>query len=54
VLKNNFWSGSHIFEWADIKKAALVPLLQEPRILNSLSEAIQKELPLRLARQAPS
>lgn len=25
VLKNNFWNGSHVFEWADASKTALQP-----------------------------
>jgi hypothetical protein len=49
VLKNNFWSGSHIIEWADPKKLTLKPLLEEPSRLSELSDAIQKQVPIRLA-----
>jgi hypothetical protein len=49
VLKNNFWSGSYVLEWADPEKAAIKPLLDEPPRLQELSEAVQKHVPIRLA-----
>jgi hypothetical protein len=49
VLKNNFWSGSHIVEWIDPEKAAVKSLFDEPPRLQELSEAIQKQAPIRLA-----
>lgn len=49
VLKNNFWNGSHLFEWSVQEKVALQPLFDEPRRLQELSEEVQKCVPLRLA-----
>ncbi|MBX9823591.1 MAG: hypothetical protein K2Y27_01225 [Xanthobacteraceae bacterium] len=48
VLKNNFWSGSHILEWVDTKKAGVMPFLQ-PEVLRELSSAVYSCVPLRLA-----
>jgi len=49
VLKNNFWSGSHIIEWVDPEKAAVKSLFDAPPQLQELSEAIQRQVPIRLA-----
>jgi hypothetical protein len=49
VLKNNFWSGSHVIEWADPKKIELQTLFEEPTSLDELSHAIQAHIPIRLA-----
>lgn len=49
VLKNNFWSGSHILEWADPKKALLKPLLDKPERLAELAAAIAPFVPIDLA-----
>lgn len=49
VLKNNFWNGSHVFEWADAKKAALQPFFDDPPRLQELSEAVRAFVPLGLA-----
>jgi len=49
ILKNNFWNGSHVFEWVDKEKLALHPFFDDPRRLQELSEAIQSFVPLRLA-----
>jgi len=49
VLKNNFWNGSHVFEWADPNKAALQPLFDEPPRLQELSEAVRAFAPIGLA-----
>jgi hypothetical protein len=49
VLKNNFFSGSHVFEWFDEEKAALAELLAEPRRLQELSTAISLHVPLSIA-----
>lgn len=49
VLKNNFWNGSHLFEWSAQGKVALQPLFDDPRRLQELSEEVQKCVPLRLA-----
>jgi len=49
VLKNNFWNGSHVFEWADGKKTALQRLFENPPRLQALSEAIREFVPVGLA-----
>ena len=49
LLKNNFWNGSHIFEFSDEKKMALHPLYDDPRRLQELSSAVQECIPLELA-----
>jgi hypothetical protein len=49
VLKNNFWNGSHVFEWADAKKVALQSLFDDPPRLQELSEAIRQFVPMSLA-----
>lgn len=49
VLKNNFWNGSHVFEWADAHKAALQPLFDDPPRLQDLSEAVRAFVPIGLA-----
>jgi hypothetical protein len=49
VLKNNFWNGSHVFEWADANKAALHPLFDDPPRLQELSEAVRAFVPIGLA-----
>lgn len=49
VLKNNFWNGSHLFEWSDQTKGPLQPLFDDPRRLQELSEEVHRLVPLRLA-----
>lgn len=49
LLKNNFWTGSHLFEWTDHKKEPLTPLFADPRRLQELSAEIEKYIPLQLA-----
>lgn len=49
VLRNNFWNGSYIIEWADTKKAELDLFFAVPHRLQDLSEKIQLYLPIRLA-----
>lgn len=49
LLKNNFWSGSHLFEWTDHEKARLRPLYADPRRLQELSAEVEKYIPLQLA-----
>ncbi|MDE2284693.1 MAG: hypothetical protein KGK33_08785 [Hyphomicrobiales bacterium] len=49
VLKNNFWNGSHVFEWADASKTALQPLFDDPPRLQELSEAVRAFVPIGLA-----
>lgn len=48
VLKNNFWSGSHLFEWADRKKDALKPLLDDAPLLQALATEVRKYVPIGL------
>lgn len=49
VLKNNFWNGSHVWEWADVDKNPFRPLLEEPGQLQTLSESVSSRLPIRIA-----
>lgn len=49
LLKNNFWTGSHLFEWTDHEKARLEPIYADPRRLQELSAEVEKYLPLQLA-----
>lgn len=49
VLKNNFWNGSYVVEWADAEKANLKPFFTTPRLLQALSEAINDHVPIGLA-----
>jgi hypothetical protein len=49
VLKNNFWNGSHVFEWADPEKTALKALFDYPPALQDLSEAVRGYVPVGLA-----
>ena len=41
VLKNDFWNGSHILEWADAEKTLFEQLFDDPRALRALAEAIR-------------
>lgn len=49
LLKNNFWTGSHLLEWADHGKEALKPFFADPRRLQELSVQVEKHIPLQLA-----
>jgi hypothetical protein len=49
VLKNNFWNGSHVLEWADCKKEALQPFFEDPRRLQELSQRVSEIVPIGLA-----
>ena len=46
VLKNNFWNGSYVFEWADPNKAPLNHFFDDPPKLQQLSEAIRPFVPI--------
>lgn len=48
VLKNNFWSGSHVFEWVDPKKEQLRPLFEDPTRLQDLSDQIRQFVPIEI------
>lgn len=49
VLKNNFWNGSHILEWADTTKATFAPFFASTPLLQDLSDQVQKYVPIALA-----
>lgn len=49
ALKNNFWNGSHLLEWADPEKGIFQPFFDYPPRLQHLSEAIQQWVPLEIA-----
>jgi len=50
VLKNNFWDGSHVFEWADPKKELLRPFFDAdgPPRLQELSDRVNEAVPLKI------
>lgn len=49
VLKNNFWNGCYVVEWADVRKAALAPFFAAPHHLQALSQAIAEYVPIKIA-----
>lgn len=49
LLKNNYWTGSHLFEWTDQGKEMLTPFFADPRCLQQLSEQVEEHIPIRLA-----
>lgn len=48
VLKNNFWNGTHVLEWADPNKTNLQSLFDDPPRLQELSNAVRAHVPLGL------
>jgi len=50
VLKNNFWNGSYLLEWADLQKTALEQLFQDPPRLQELSDCVRRCIPIGIAR----
>ncbi|GGG87505.1 VPA1262 family N-terminal domain-containing protein [Edaphobacter dinghuensis] len=48
VLKNNFWDGSHVLEWADPKKDLVRPLFDDPTRLQELSDRVNEVVPIRI------
>lgn len=48
VLKNNFWNGSHVFEWADPTKALFQPIFNQPIILQQIADDIRPYVPIGL------
>jgi hypothetical protein len=48
VLKNNFWSGSHVLEWVDPKKEQLRPFFEDPTRLQDLSDQLNPVVPIRV------
>lgn len=49
LLKNNFFSGSHVFEWFDESKEHVKIFLENHHALEELSEKLQKFLPIKIA-----
>lgn len=49
LLKNNFFGGSHIFEWFDESKEYVAPLIGNLKALSELSEKLQTYLPIKIA-----
>ncbi|MDY6215268.1 VPA1262 family N-terminal domain-containing protein [Actinobacillus porcinus] len=49
LLKNNFFSGSHVFEWFDESKEYVKIFLENHHALEELSETLQKFLPIKIA-----
>lgn len=49
IIKNNFFSGSYIYEWFDIDKRYVDFLFEEPRLLQELSTKISQYLPIKIA-----
>jgi hypothetical protein len=49
VLKNNFWSGSHILEWADSEKRLFEPFFERASLLKELTEILSSFVPVDLA-----
>lgn len=49
ILKNNFWSGSHVFHISDSEKTTWLPLLDDPQLLQRLSADVRQHLPWTLA-----
>ncbi len=49
VLKNNFWAGSHVLEWADSEKGLFKPFLDKASFLKDLTELLLPFVPVDLA-----
>lgn len=49
ILKNNFWNGSHVFEWFDFKKERFSSFFENPILLQQFSEKIQEFIPIKIA-----
>lgn len=49
ILKNNFWNGSHVFEWFDFKKERFSFFFENPILLQQFSEKIQEFIPIKIA-----
>ena len=48
LLKNNFFGGSHLFEWFDESKEYVAPLIDNFSALNEFSEKLQEYLPIKI------
>lgn len=49
LLKNNFFGGSHLFEWFDESKEYVAPLIENLAALDELSGELQKYLPIKIS-----
>lgn len=49
LIKNNFWTGSHLLEWSNHDKETLLPFYSDPRRLQELAEQVEQHIPLQLA-----
>nr|WP_245206500.1 MULTISPECIES: VPA1262 family N-terminal domain-containing protein [unclassified Rhizobium] len=49
LIKNNFWSGSHLFRLVDASKESLKAFIDDPRRLQDLSSKIGPSLPIELS-----
>jgi hypothetical protein len=49
VLKNNFWAGSHVLEWADLEKGLFKPFFEKASLLQELVEILASFVPVELA-----
>jgi len=49
ILKNNFWGGSHVLEWADPEKELFKPFFDKASRLKDLAEALLPFVPVDLA-----
>lgn len=49
LLKNNFFSGSHVFEWFDESKEHVKIFLENHHALEELSEKLQNFIPIKIA-----
>ena len=48
LLKNNFFGGSHLFEWFDESKEYVAPLIKNLATLDEFSEKLQGYLPIKI------
>ena len=48
LLKNNFFGGSHLFEWFDESKEYVAPLIKNLAALDELSGRLQEYLPIKI------
>lgn len=48
LLKNNFFGGSHLFEWFDESKEYVAPLIDNFAALDELSGKLQEYLPIKI------
>jgi hypothetical protein len=49
ALKNNYWGGSHILEWADPEKTLFKPFFEKADRLKALAEAVLPLVPIDLS-----